>query len=99
MRKYQAYEVRVYANGDIAWYKGERLHRDNGPAVVYPNGSQYYYQYGMKHREDGPAVIRSDGHMSWYLNGVFVSKESFDLEMSRKRNEESIKNIDVFGSV
>lgn len=56
------------------WYAGDKIHRDDGPAVVktFPDGSieEQWYQLGMRHREDGPAVRHADGTEEWWANGT-----------------------------
>jgi len=40
---YAKYEVRVYDNGDKAWYQNGERHRIDGPAIEYANGGKYWY--------------------------------------------------------
>ena len=53
------------------WTKGNKLHRDDGPAVIYPNGDQEWYRFGERHRDDGPAIdaSRTEGLEEWFING------------------------------
>ena len=53
----------------IRWYKNEKLHREDGPAVEYPNGDREWWLNDKWHREDGPAVEKSDGTRRWFLDG------------------------------
>ena len=53
--------------GYKSWWKDERLHREDGPAVTYHDGSKHWYKHGDKHRFDGPAVINVDGGTNWYV--------------------------------
>ena len=77
------YQVNVYENGSQAWLLNDKLHREDGPAVIYPDGSQYWFLNGKRHREDGPAVIRPDGYQAWWLNGQQYTKQEF-LEKTKK---------------
>ena len=51
------------------WYKGNRLHRIEGPAVERIDGSKSWYQDGERHRVGGPAIEWKDGTKEWFLNG------------------------------
>lgn len=54
------------------WYKGDQLHREDGPAVEYPNGTKQYWINGRLHREDGPAVEYADGTQEYWVNGARI---------------------------
>ena len=69
------YTVKVWSNGDKAWYLNDKLHREDGPAIEYANGNKFWYLNGKRHREDGPAIEWADGDKSWYLNGKEVTEE------------------------
>ena len=71
------YTVRVYPNGDKAYYLNGKLHREDGPAVENSNGDKEYYLKGKLHREDGPAVENSDGYKEYYLKGKEVDNEIY----------------------
>ena len=51
------------------WYKDNRLHREDGPAVTLKDGSKGWYLEGTYHREDGPAIEYADGHCEWWFEG------------------------------
>jgi hypothetical protein len=53
----------------IEYGKDDRIHRDDGPAVIYKNGEIRYYKNDKRHRDDGPAVICKDGEMRYYKDG------------------------------
>lgn len=57
-----------YDNGVKQWYKNNKLHRENGPAILYPNGDAQWYINGTLHRLDGPALIWHGSHFSYYQN-------------------------------
>ena len=59
----------IYPNGTQEWYQKDKLHREDGPAIIGPDGTQEWYQNGELHREDGPAIIRPDGTQSWWQDG------------------------------
>ena len=56
-------------DGTRGWFLNDKLHRNDGPAVVRPDGSEAWCQYGRLHREDGPAKTSADGTQSWYRRG------------------------------
>jgi len=58
-----------FEDGNKFWYLNEKLHREQGPAVISPDGTKEWYLNGERHREQGPAVIDSDGYKEWYFNG------------------------------
>lgn len=58
-----------YDDGGEYWYKGDFLHRLNGPSISLSNGDRYWYANGELHREDGPAAIYAEGRELWYING------------------------------
>jgi hypothetical protein len=58
----------ILRNGTKEWRLNDKLHREDGPAVVYPNGAKEWWLNGKRHREDGPAIEKSDGTKYWYLN-------------------------------
>lgn len=35
-------------DGIEKWYFNDKLHRDNGPAVVYPSGEVEYWNHGVR---------------------------------------------------
>ena len=60
----------VYEDGTQRWYKGDILHRENGPAVIYRSGKLVWYKDGKIHRDsDLPAVNDSTNFQAWYING------------------------------
>jgi hypothetical protein len=65
----KTYTVEVYDNGTKFWYRGDKLHREDGPAIEYAHGGKSWYRDGKLHREDGPACEYADGDKSWFLNG------------------------------
>ena len=76
--------------GTIRWYKDNKLHRDQQPAVEYENGITEWYQYGVLHRDnDLPAIDLCNGYGEWYIQGkkhrtngpaVFYSLEHVEVK-------------------
>jgi hypothetical protein len=63
----KTYTVKISENGIKRWYAGDKLHRENGPAIENANGTKYWYINGKLHRENGPAVEYASGDKSWYF--------------------------------
>jgi len=51
------------------WFKENKIHREDGPAVEYDDGSKIWLVNGVIHREDGPAVEFISGTKIWYKDG------------------------------
>jgi hypothetical protein len=59
----------IIKDGIKYWYKDDKLHRLDGPAIEYENGCRDWYQNGLLHRIDGPAVENVNS-THWYQNGL-----------------------------
>ena len=68
-------ENRINPHQEEHWYKNDKVHRDDGPAIVYSN-TQIWYQNGKRHREDGPAYVGPGGLKYWYNNDKLVVLET-----------------------
>lgn len=63
----------VNIGGTTRWHDDrDRLHRDDGPAVIYPYGVEKWFRHGKMHREDGPALLGTRHPGVWYLNNIKV---------------------------
>ena len=80
LRLMKKYQNKKFRNGNISIeiksslikiYKNEKLHREDGPAIIVSNGSKVWYRNSLCHRDDGPGVIDSDGFKAWYKNGLY----------------------------
>jgi len=76
-----------------AWYKNNKLHRENGPAVEHFNGDKAWYLNGKLHREDGPAVEYVNGNKAWYLNGESITRENHKI-ITRLERQKSLFTIE-----
>jgi len=61
-----------YPDGSKEWYRNDKRHRIDGPAVEWADGLKHWYLNGKLHRVDGPAYEFSDGKKQWWLNGKRV---------------------------
>ena len=61
--------------GNVRYYKKNKLHREEGPAVERVNGDKAWYINDKLHREDGPAVEYTGGKKWWYINSKRVTME------------------------
>ena len=59
----------IQEDGTKEWYKDDKLHREDGPAIEFPNGDKFWYINGKQHREDGPAIIHTYGRKEYWYNG------------------------------
>jgi|ERR1700691_915888 len=59
----------------IEYYLNDKLHREDGPAVIYSDGTINYYLNGKLHREYGPAVIWNNGSFEYYINNNNITKK------------------------
>ena len=55
--------------GNKTYWRNDRLHREDGPAVDCADGEKGWWLNGKLHREDGPAVECLDGSKEWWING------------------------------
>ncbi|MDA8453672.1 hypothetical protein M4R22_02735 [Acidovorax sp. GBBC 3334] len=53
----------------VAYYKDDVLHREDGPAIQWKNGPTQWRLNGELHRVGGPAVEFLDGSTEWWLHG------------------------------
>ena len=60
----------VEKDGNKYWYKDDKLHREDGPAIEWADGSKFWYKDGACHREGGPAVEYAEGIRYWYKDGL-----------------------------
>ncbi len=60
----------VQSDGAHHWYLGEKLHREDGPAVEDIDGTRHWFKNGQYFREDGPAIEWASGSKTWYKNGL-----------------------------
>ena len=74
------YTVRVDMDGTTEWYKENKLHREDGPAIECTNGYKEWYKEGKLHREDGPAIEHSDGGKYWYKEGELHREDGPAIE-------------------
>jgi hypothetical protein len=56
--------------GVIRYYKNDRLHREDGPALIMTTGEEGWFLFGLLHRIDGPAMYTKDmKHIVYYVHG------------------------------
>lgn len=61
----------VDINGTKRWFKDDKYHRLNGPAIERNDGVKIWYKNGKLHRLNGPAVELENGTKSWYVNNKY----------------------------
>ena len=50
-------EHTVYSNGYQEWYQNDKLHREDGPALIHPDGSQFWYLNGIQYEPQDKFII------------------------------------------
>ena len=81
--------------GSKIYYKDDKLHREDGPAIVYSDGGMEYYINDIRHREDGPAIIYADGRLEYWINRKFVDAYYPDFGcFEPKSREEALERLD-----
>jgi hypothetical protein len=98
---YEEYTVRVFENGTTRWLDSHgQPHRIGGPAVESSTETmgkfKAYCKHGCAHNLDGPAIVFDNGDEWYYINGREYSKEGFDKEVERIKNEEVIQPTHPF---
>jgi len=79
-------------SGNKCWFKDDKFHRCDGPAIDTADGCKQWYVDGIKHRLDGPAVEWSDGSTAWFKDGDFLGNDDkglwrlWDLLTNEQRN-------------
>ena len=61
----------IIENDDEFYYIDDKLHREDGPAIiifVFGQKEKFYYQNGLRHRNDGPAII-TKSKLMWFKWG------------------------------
>lgn len=57
-------------DGSERWELDDKLHREDGPALILPDGTQTWYRHGKIHRGDGgPAISKPHGTKEWWQDG------------------------------
>lgn len=67
-----------YEGGIKFWYKNEKLHREDSPAVEWPSGRKDWYLNGKRHRLNGPAIEYVNGLKEWWIEGKQLTEEEFN---------------------
>lgn len=68
----------------IRYYKDDRLHREDGPAIIWSCGDVEYWVDGFIHHEDGPALVYADGNERWWIQDDELTEHEF-LEWKLKK--------------
>lgn len=66
---------RYEEDGNVKWYKNDKYHREDGPALEWSNLTTEWYVDGIRHREGGPAYQSIDGKIRWYRYGDYHCEE------------------------
>ena len=68
--------LEIDSSGNKFWYKNDKLHREDGPAIEYVSGHKHWFIEDMWHREDGPAIEWPNGDFYWFIDGKEIEVSS-----------------------
>lgn len=77
----------IIKDGCTRYFKGDLLHRVDGPAVIHASGTMFWYVDNKLHRNNGPAIEYNDGCNFWYLHGTEYTFNRW-LELTDLTNKE-----------
>lgn len=80
--------------GNISWFKNDKRHRLDGPAVEDTDGDKEWWQNGKRHRLDGPAIERGNGNKYYY----YQDEKFPDIETDEQWKN-LIKRMKYFGKI
>jgi len=85
---YYTKEGKYFSKNDVdtPWNK---LHREDGPAVIWDDGQIEWYIDGKLHKLDGPAVHFKNGGKGYYISGKRLDEE--EVETWIKENNINLK--------
>ena len=63
------------------WYKNNKIHREDGPAIEANNGNKSWLQNGILHNLNGPSMIQSDGTTKYHIWGLEYKREDWEKEV------------------
>jgi len=64
--------MKTLPDGSRQWYRNDKRHREDGPAIEYAGGTRSRWRNDKRHREDGPAIEYADGTSEWWIDGKRV---------------------------
>ena len=53
-------------------YVDDKIHNDDGPAVIYSDGTKSWFKHNKRHRDDGPAFENANGNKAWYYEDKYL---------------------------
>ena len=77
-----------YNQEAITIIQNNKIHNEEGPAILHKNGTVHYLQNNKFSNLNGPANIYSDGGLYYYIDGYGIHKENYEVEV-RKYNLKS----------
>ena len=76
----------------IRFYKNNKLHNKNGPAIICNDEYKVWCINGLYHREDGPAVEYANGVKQWRYKDEFYGENNYFTIESWKEKVEELKH-------
>lgn len=84
--------------GVKTYYKNDKLHRDDGPAIEYDKKYKMWFRNGLLHREDGAAIEYHDGRKEYFLYGQNLTEQQF-LDKTQLDGDKVVRNLDKIKSI
>lgn len=77
------------------YLKGNKLHRENKPAIIYKSGCKFWYQNDKLHRENKPAIVWNHIDCEWFFNGKRhrIDGPAIDFSYKYTRKEWYLNNV------
>ncbi len=75
-----------------AYYKNNKLHREDGPAIEWKNGNKHWLLNDRLHRTDGPAIDLVETELEctvkkWSINGKYHREDGPAVEFGNGYKE------------
>jgi len=71
---------KCFIDGSLYYFKKDRFHREDGPAIECSDGRKEWRIDNKLHRVDGPAIEYADGSKFWYQNNKLHRTDGPALE-------------------
>jgi len=59
--------------GSTVYTKGNKIHREDGPAIIDFDGGKTWMIEGTRHRIGGPAITETDGTKEYWVRGKLIA--------------------------
>lgn len=70
----------AYSRCELRWYKDNKLHRENKPAIIARNGHIEWFLDGVRRCTNGPAKIDCHGNKYWMVGDLIHREDGPAIE-------------------